>query len=130
MTAIVLSGNANWSTCNAGGPPAAGDSIYLNTFILTLDGVDGATYTCVLIRASVSDIDVATTSGTIAFGVDTTACALDCELIGGVRGPMLTVPAGKCVTIGKPITLWALAIACLWRVAAFIFIKFSSQWQR
>ena len=46
MATITLGGAANWSTCNSGSPPAAGDSVNLGNYVLTLDA---ATCTCVSI---------------------------------------------------------------------------------
>ena len=50
-----LAGAVVWSTCNGGSPPGAGDTLYLNsTAVLTLDGADASTYTCVAIKAATS----------------------------------------------------------------------------
>nr|WP_294565007.1 hypothetical protein [uncultured Rhodopila sp.] len=63
---IILTADANWSACKAGGPPAPTDTISLNGHCLTLDGV-GATYTCVSVgpRASVGG---AATPGSVFLG--------------------------------------------------------------
>lgn len=102
MAAIVLTVNSNWSTCsdgnNTGVAPAAGDSIYLNTFTLTLDTAgEGATYTCVLIRASVSDINATASSGSIVPPA-ATAYTLDCSLTEGTT-TLLIIASGKHVTV-------------------------------
>jgi hypothetical protein len=99
---ITLSGNANWSTCKSGGPPASIDNIYLNGYNLTLDGADAATYTCALIRACQSD-GVTATSGTILLGAPTITCTIAANLRAGTV-TLLIAATGKTVTVNGTVT--------------------------
>jgi len=101
MATITLAAAANWSTCNSGSPPGAGDTIYLGAFALTLDGADAATYTCVLIAARAAD-GTTSTAGTIVLGAATTF-NINANLTAGTV-PMLTVASGKHVAFPKTVT--------------------------
>lgn len=94
----------NWSTCNpnnGGGAPESGDTIYLNRtspIVLTLDGAEGATYTCVAIKAQKSAADTTKTPGSIVITNYSVSPGptLAFEAYAGTV-PILTVASGKYV---------------------------------
>ena len=90
MADIVLAGAADWTTCNGGGEPAAGDTISLNGNALTLNGDDARTYTCVSIGARVS-LGGAASGGTIVLNNATSTIAAN--LLAGTDD-LITLAAG------------------------------------
>ncbi len=114
MATIVLADNANWSTCNGGSPPAAGDTIALNGFILTLDAGEGAggnEFTCALIRAFDG---VNPTGGSISLGLATTI--INANLQAGSTGTFFSIGAGKTVTVNGDVKGGTAA----WRYGALV----------
>ena len=95
MADIVLAGNANWSTCNGGNPPAAGDTIFLEGFKLTLDGGNSATYTCAAIKAR-NNSGGAGNAGYID-PLTSTPFTMACDLYAG-SATILTLASGKTIT--------------------------------
>lgn len=103
MATITLAANADWSTCNSGNPPAAGDTIYLNGKVLTLDsgsGDGGNEFTCVLIKACASN-GTTMTAGTVVLGMATTI--INANLTAGTSSAMMTV-ATETVTVNGTVT--------------------------
>ena len=98
--AIVLTGNANWSTCKAGGPPAEDDDIYLDVYALSLDGDNGSTYTCNSIKA-VEEDGTTPTAGTIVL-VNATSM-LETSITAG-SATLLTIDTDKVVTNLQTVT--------------------------
>ena len=94
MATITLAANADWSTCNGGSPPAADDTIHLNTYTLTLNA---ATCTCVLIKAC--DVGGTLTTGTITPDICTT---LNANITAGTVA-LLTLSSGT-VSINGNVT--------------------------
>lgn len=111
MADIVLAANANWSTCNGGGPPGATDNIYLNGWTLTLDA---GTCTCALIRACASNGSTAT-GGTV---VAPTGTVINANLFAGTD-VLLTLSANTSVTINGTATAGATALKhCVYLTSA------------
>jgi len=100
MADIVLSGNANWSTCNGGSVPAGGDSVLLNGYALNMDGANGSTYTCVEIRACNSSR--VASAGTITLANATST--INADIRAGTTGHLLTVGASKTLTVNGTVT--------------------------
>jgi len=100
MADIDLSSEVNWSTCNAGDPPASGDSVFLNDgAILHLDGADASTYTCVAIKAATSAAPTTyNQNGYIV--LDNATSTIASALVAGAADLItLTVAANKTLTI-------------------------------
>ena len=100
-----LAGAVNWSTCNGGNPPAAGDTLYLNTgCALTLDGANNSTYTCVAIKCATSAAPTTyNQSATVVLGNALSTIAAN--LYAGTTW-MLTVGTGKTLTMGPGTTVY------------------------
>jgi hypothetical protein len=113
LSDVILSGNANWSTCKAGGPPAASDNVYLGSggttgFVLTLDGAKNATYTCSGIYAMNGNDKTTWNTGTISIlSGASPGPTINADLYAGTNtalGYLMTIPAGTYVNSIKSIT--------------------------
>ena len=108
MADIDITGAANWSTCKTGSiPPAADDTVFLNTGgTLTLDGTS-ATYTCVAIKQATSAAPTTyNQTGIIAMAAGGDAApTIAANLIAGAAD-MITLAAGanKTLTITGTVT--------------------------
>ena len=81
QTTLTLTANSNWSTCNAGAPPAANTAITLAGYTLTLDGTAAnPTYTCASIGGN-------TSAGYVILGATSSAgCTLGAGFLQGAGG--------------------------------------------
>ena len=96
MSDIVLGGDANWSTCKAGGPPGATDNIYLNGHTLNLDGANASTYTCALIKAAQAN-GTTLTNSIVALG--NAISTISANLFSGTTNSLITLAGNKTLTI-------------------------------
>ena len=110
MADIDLSSEVNWSTCKGGGPPASGDTVFLNNgAIFHLDGSDASTYTAVAIKAATSGAPTTyNQNGYIV--LDNATSTIDALLNAGTVA-LIPISGGKNVVLPKAATAGSAANA-------------------